>query len=198
MSLVIPDGYSNWHLTFTNVNGGASAKSTVAFGMATPGALAQADVGRIANILRDGLTGRFDSGWTLGPTHVVEGGTPPMVWDDTGTEAGTIVIGTDVTPAVALVVSKSTGLLGKPFRGRLYLPGLSEAAVSEAGIVDGTFVNLYQTAFDDLQDDLIADAAVESLQLFHDETSPFANTPTTIQSFVVRNVIGSMRPRQRR
>ena len=200
MALVIPNSCANWSLTITNANGGASSRSSIAIAMEHTANLTQADIGRIANLLRDGLTGRYDSSWLLGPTHVVEntGGPVYKVWDDTGTEAGTVAAAADVSPAVALVVSKLTGFAGRSFRGRVYMPGLRETDVDESGAVAGATVNAWQTAFDNLQTALIADAAVEGVILLHNEGNPNAGIPTPVTRFLVRNVIGTMRPRQRR
>lgn len=199
MALVIPNGYSNWLVTITNSAGGISSRSSIAIGIFDNIPLTQGDVGRVANLMRDGLTPAFDNGWTIGPVHVVEGTAGiPKVWDDTGTEAGTHTAQVYAPPGLAYVISKQTGLSGRAHRGRIYLPGVEEANVDEAGLVVGAQVNNLQGWFDDLFDNLVADAAVESLALFHDESTPGDLDPDVITSFLARNIVGSMRPRQRR
>jgi hypothetical protein len=199
MALVIPANHANFILTISNNSGGLSARSSVAFGLDLTAGLTQADVGRIANILRDGLTSLYDNSWIFGPTHAVEGtGAAPLVWDDAGTEAGTGASSAYSSPANAYVVSKKTNIGGRQYRGRLYMPGVEEAAVGEDGVISGGYVNAFQTNFNNLRTNLIADAAIDNLVLFHDENTAGLLPPTVIQSFLVRNVVGTMRPRQRR
>lgn len=200
MPLVIPNDCANWTLTLTNASGGASSRSSVSLAMRHAANLTQADVGRIANLLRDGLAPRYDNSWLLGPTHVVEnqGGPPFNVWDDTGTEAGTHAVAAYAPPAIALIITKQTGLAGRSFRGRLYMPGVDEDNIDETGAINGAEVNAWQTSIDNLRTALLADAAVDDLILLHSEGNPNAGIPTVITSFTVRNIVGGMRPRQRR
>lgn len=199
MALVIPDQRSNWIVTLNNLSGGLSGRSTIAVGTLNDSPLTQTIVNRVANLFRDNLAPLFDTSWLMGPVHVVEGtASTPKVWDDTGTEAGTHATVACCSPAVAVIVSKQTGLSGRRHRGRLYLPGVPESEVDEAGSLTGGWVNTVQSAFDTLQANLVADAAVNSLDLFHDELTPGASQPDTITSFRVRTIVGTMRPRQRR
>lgn len=200
MALLIPPGYANLTLTITNANGGASGVSSVALGFKC--LLApwdQGNVNAVSNLVRDGLTPRYDNGFTLGPTHVVlnDGGTL-KAFDDTGTEAGTHSAYAAAPPATAIIVSKQTGLVGRRHRGRLFMPAPDEGQVDDAGVLNGTERNLWQTTMDDLRTSLLASASVDDLVLFHDESTPGASSPDVITSFVVRNVVGTMRPRQRR
>lgn len=199
MPLNIPNDHVNHHMTITNPAGGISARSTVAIGYHVTGTYAQADFARITNLIRDGLTPRYDNVWILGPSFgIARFGGALVRFDDTGTEAGTHTAATYVPPAVALVVSKHTGVVGRSFQGRMYMPGVNELAVNEAGIIDGAEVNDWQASMDALHAALLADAAIDQIVLFHDVTSPFAGVPTEVDGFVVRNTVGSMRPRQRR
>lgn len=200
MPLVIPPTGTNWLVTMTNSSGGLSGRTSIAIGTSYTDALTQTDVDRIANLFRDGLAPLLDTSWLVGPVHAIENnGEELRVWDNTGTEAGTggsAQLG--VTPAVAVVVSKVTGILGRAHRGRVYMPGLKEADVDESGTITGSVVNTYQSAFDALKTALIADTAVDSLALFHSEGTLAAGTIDEIQSFRVRTIVGTMRPRQRR
>lgn len=200
MALVIPDDCSNWIVTITNSGGGASAKSTISLGTANSGILDQTKVDRISNLFRDGLKPFWDSGWSVGPVHVIEsqGGPPYNVWDNTTTEAGTNGAAVYASPAVSIIVTKQTGIGGKAYRGRMYLPGIQESNVDEAGTIDSGAVSAYQTLIDALKTNLLADAAINDLTLFHDEESPAAGTDTVISNLLVRSVVGTMRPRQRR
>lgn len=199
MPLNIPNNYANFRLTMTNTVAGTSAANSISLAMLTTGTFGQTEVARIANLMRDGLTPRYDSSWIFGPTRVVARfGGLLVAFDDAGTEAGTHASQGNVPPAVALVVSKYTGGVGRAHQGRLYMPGLDESQVDESGTVTGTEVNNFQGSFDALYTALVADAAVDSLALLHSVGSPLAGAPDIIASFRVRNKVGSMRPRQRR
>jgi len=198
--LNIPNGFMNVHLTIANVSGLNSAMNSVALGLEMSVAFdGVADFPRIANLFRDGISARYDNLWTMGPTRgeFTFAGVR-YVLEDTGTEAGTHALMDNAPPAVALVVSKKTVRLGKAFRGRMYMPGVDEVKISEGGIVDGAEVNAWQASMDALRAALIADAAIVDVVLFHSVGSPEANTPTSISRLLVRNVVGTMRPRQRR
>lgn len=199
MSLVIPSGYANFHITFQNTAGGLSSRSSVAYGALLNAPLTQADVGRIANILRDGHTPLVDNGWLLGPTHVNETqGGVAKVWDDTGTEAGVASAALYPGPATALLVSKVTGLAGRQHRGRVYLPGLREDAYDEGGVLNGADVNSRQVIMDAFRTAFVADAAINFMVVFHDSSTPGLLAPNEVLNLLVRNVVGTMRPRQRR
>lgn len=197
--LQIPPDYANFKVTLTNADGGISGRSTVALAFHLVAPLIGTDVSRIANLLRDGLTPRYDNSWLLGPVRATENAAGILkVWEDTGTEAGTHAAGSYAPPGVALVISKRTGILGRAHRGRLFMPGVEETLINEGGIITGSEVNAWQASIDALQTALIADASIDSIALLHDVSSPFANDPDIVQNFLVRNVVGGMRPRQRR
>lgn len=199
MPLVVAPGYDNWTVTVQNTGGGASGQNSFSLGTQHTTPLGGTDVSRIANLFRDALTPLLDNGWLLGPVHVVTNvGGVLQVADDTGTEAGTASAAVYASPAVAHVVTKNTGLLGRSQRGRIYFPGVPEADVDEGGILAGARVNAVTAAFEDLRADLIADAAIDNVVLLHDSESPGDHTPTVIASMFCRTVVGTMRPRQRR
>lgn len=199
MALVIPNNESNWTITITNSGGGASAKSTISLGLLQTGDLDQTIVDRVANIFRDQLKPFWDSGWSVGPVHVVENdGSVDKIWDNTATEVGTNGAAVYASPAVAIVVSKQTGLRGRKYRGRFYLPGIAEANVDESGTIDSSALAAYQTIIDALKTALIADAAIVQLRLFHDESAGLGDISHEITNLLVRSTVGTMRPRQRR
>lgn len=199
MPLVIPDGFVNAIITISNSSAGISAKSTISQAFNSQNQWTQATAGRIANIFRDALAPCLDNGFLIGPCRFVYGKAgSDEVWEDTGTEAGTRGAQTYGPPANAFVVSKVSGLAGVRNRGRLYMPGVADNDVGEDGIVQGATVNLLQAAFDDLFSDLEADADIQALDILHDSSTPGSQNPTQQVGYVVRNVVGTMRPRQRR
>lgn len=199
MALVIPPGFANWRITLTNGSGGASQKNTIAWATDLDQALTQAEMAAIANIFRDELLVLLDNSWIAGPVDVVYniGGTLHQA-NDTGTEAGTHSSEAYAPPAIAHVVQKRTGLVGKAHRGRLYFPGVPEADVDESGTLDGSRVNEVTTAFDDLRAALALSTRITGSYLLHDSESPGALPPDLILESPCTTTVGSMRPRQRR
>lgn len=198
MALVIPPDYANWIVTITNSGGGLSSVSHIALATKNLADLDQTIVNRVANLMRDGLKGAWDSGWTVGPVKVIEGDSPVnRVWEDPTTEVGTATAAVYASPAVSLVIAKKTGLAGKSLRGRFYLPGIPETLIDEGGVIDATYLASMQTLVSALLTSVNADAGVDYMVLLHDEDSP-QPVPHQITSLVARSVAGTMRPRQRR
>jgi len=98
---------------------------------------------------------------------------------------------------VSHIVTKLTGFTGRRFRGRMYLPGVPEGQIDEGGIISSSRNGAVQGVMDLFNAELVADPAIEGLVLFHDSASP-PTEPTLITDFRARNVVGTMRPRQRR
>lgn len=64
--------------------------------------------------------------------------------------------GNDILPLNnAVLVKKNTGKAGRRNQGRLYLPGVPEDAVDDAGNVLSSFMTTIDTAFSDLTTDVI-------------------------------------------
>lgn len=103
--------------------------------------------------------------------------------------------GTPASSAVSILVQKLTALGGRPGRGRLYLPGVQESEVDEAGNLSGAFVDGLQDQFDDFFAELVSSGMPPVL--LHSETSPIA-TPTDVTGFAVQTVVATQRRRQRR
>lgn len=199
MALVIPDDCANWLVTILNTGGGASQKSSIGFGTSNASALDQTIVDRVSNLFRDNLKTMWDNNWGVGPIHVVERqGNFVYVWDNTTAELGTHSADTYAPPQVATVVSKQTGISGRSKRGRLYLPGVPAGYVGEDGNLNPAHVTAVQAAIDATFIAVIGDAAINTMALFHDESSPNPEAWDIIQSFRVRTVAGTMRPRLRR
>lgn len=199
MPLVIPEGFGNIVLKIQNTGGGQSSVNSIALGVSTTGTFGQTEFNSLSNIMRDGLKTLWDNGWFVGPTHgnFTFGGLP-IVFDDTTTEVGTHTADTYAPPQIANVVTKSTGLAGRQFRGRVYLPGVPLGSAGEDGNINPAYTTSVNAAFAALRTALIADAACDQVVLFHDSTSPGTHTPNNILSFTSRVKVATMRPRQRR
>lgn len=118
--------------------------------------------------------------------------------NDTGA-SGTIAsgaVGGDASdqgsPAVAFLIQKRTVLGGREGRGRIYLPGVPEAAIDPDGSIDGGKVTQLQTAFDDFQAAL-ATATIDAYLLHNSAT-----LPTPITAWNVAATAATQRRRLRR
>lgn len=80
--------------------------------------------------------------------HAVQLASAPPVYDTTITATGTVVTEL-LPPQIAMIASLRTGIAGRSYRGRLYLPGFTEATASGGG-VDVVAKAAIQGYFDDL------------------------------------------------
>lgn len=112
-----------------------------------------------------------------------------------GGSAGGGVGSPGIQPATALLVSKTTSFGGRAGRGRMFVPGMSEADVQEDGDVDPSFLSAAQGSFDALHADMVA-SDLEP-RLLHSATSPLS-TPTLIDAFIVQGKVATQRRRLRR
>ena len=99
--------------------------------------------------------------------------------------------GTEWIPAVAPIVSFATGLRGRSYRGRIYLPFCDEAAVADGQLV-GTIASDLQTAWEEFG------AACYSNGLTHVVASYVHATAAEVQSYACQAAVGTMRRRQTR
>ncbi len=199
MALVIPPFTSNWIITIQNNVAGESAFSSIAIGMGhQTQPLTQATVDRVSAIVRGKLALLYDDSWRIGPIKVLEGTTlGPQVWFNYLENGGAANTTPYSSPAVAQIVSKLTAFSGRRFRGRVYLPGVPDAMVNEGGVIDTARVDFVQGRFNELLTELEADAAIDGVALFHDSSTPSTGAQRVV-AFKARNIVGTMRPRQRR
>lgn len=97
--------------------------------------------------------------------------------------------------AVALLIHKNTSAGGRPNRGRMYLPGASEAAVAPNGELTAAFQTSLQAQAQAFHNGF-GDLSLTPV-LLHGPDSPVAN-PTQITSLVVDARVATQRRRQRR
>lgn len=121
----------------------------------------------------DGGDNRVDS--TLAPVTGTSGATP-------------------LPPNCAMLIRKMTVLGGRRNRGRLFVPGISNTGVSNAGVIAPATLSAYQTSATAWMAALVATAEVVDLSLFHD-TAPF--TPTNITALVCQGRLATQRRRLR-
>jgi hypothetical protein len=97
-------------------------------------------------------------------------------------------------PNVALLIRKKTAQGGHSNSGRMYLPGVQEAAADEAGLVLGSF----QTGLQGTMDDGLEEFSTGGfpMQLLHSESAP-STTPDEIIDLVVDGHVATQRRRLR-
>lgn len=96
-------------------------------------------------------------------------------------------------PNCALLVQKSTGLIGRKFRGRMYWPSmLADSSVDELGVIDSSVRSTLQTHFDAVLSDL--QGGPDFIPVILHGTG---GTATTITGVHVESMIATQRRRLR-
>lgn len=127
----------------------------------------------------NGIMGNINNHVTLTSIDVVVGSTNPVdrvfsIPSGVGGGAG----GAMVPINNAFLVQKLTPFGGRRNRGRAYLPGVSEAAVDDAGQLDSGIADGLQANIDTMASDMLAINDYNP-ELFH-QTSPFTPTPVSV------------------
>jgi hypothetical protein len=110
------------------------------------------------------------------------------------------------TPAVvpqntAYLIRKRTDLAGRRGRGRMYVPGVSEADSGATGMVLASAVTAWQTAFNNWFNDLtvtVGNRFYPPAVLHRSEGIGVEPLPTLVTSFVVDSRVATQRRRLRR
>lgn len=142
----------------------------------------------------------FYVGWTFVGARVYMGSDPPpgLVGEDLANIAGTAV-GQTPPQNVAVLANKTTAFAGRRNKGRMYFPPslLSEGAVNQVGVIDGSSVTAIQTGLTNFYNELLDSAPLPPAPpvLFH---STGVTTPTPITSLNVQSRVATQRQRLRR
>lgn len=102
--------------------------------------------------------------------------------------------GNAVPPQVAVLIRKNTVQGGRKGQGRFFLPGIPEAGVSSAGVLDQAYVNDIQAAMDAFHESL-ADQLMPMLLLHSVEGS--SDLPLAVTRLVVQSKVATQRRRLR-
>lgn len=191
----IPLGYAqiNWQFTGTGLPHGADV--TLGVDVSSYGGTAADAASDARDAWNTEVMPVLNQDVVLTNTHVKFGpNTTGAAADAAGSTPGA-GSNTGMTPNVTFLVHKTTLFGGHAGRGRMFIPGLQESSVSEAGILDGGTVTALQTAMDDL---LTALGTVLLIPvLLHGVGSPLT-TPSTIVDFTVDAKVATQRRRLRR
>lgn len=127
-----------------------------------PGPASPADLTAIAGVfqawwnaeLRPSLSGAQQ--WLGADLYALDGpGSPVLVYNNSGVLTGSLAGGV-YPPNVSICVSFKTGLSGRSYRGRLYMPGMPNVAPVSGGFTDAGSVAFWLPRFDAIRTRLVA------------------------------------------
>lgn len=137
----------------------------------------------------------YDSSYSFDQliTLVGTGGVPARFVTQ-GAVAGNRSGATEITPQVAMLMIKGTGLSGRRYRGRNYLPAPQSSDVNELGVLSATVLALANTACVATTSALNTPAVVntEGQVLLHSEEP---STPTLVTTYSPSSVCATQRRR---
>lgn len=141
----------------------------------------------------------LDTGWELTSQYVLSNQGGVLTSNLSVTHSAGTDDHTSVTPNVAIVVNKNTGLAGRQYRGKFSMPAgyLPESEVNEAGIIDSTYVSSLQANADQTLAAMTTNAV--PMYILHD--APLVGStpvPTLVDSLVISDLVGTQRRRLRR
>ena len=119
-----------------------------------------------------------------------------LVGQATGLDNGSLS-GAALPPQNAIIAKKLTGLAGRRFRGRWYIPGLQESDVDEKGFISSTRRASLDTAVGNIVSDLIARTPTSPMVLLHAPGQSATPSPTVVNATIVEQLIATQRRRLR-
>jgi hypothetical protein len=191
---IIPDGFAQVNFVFTG--GAVPTGAEVTFGLnieeyGNPPASLAEDVGTAFFP----VMGELNAGVNLtavrakyGPS--ITGPSGEFAFSEGGGDGGAAS-----TPGLAWLVHKTTSLGGRAGRGRMYLPGLSEADVGGDGSISETPRALLEADLATFMGDLTSLLLIPVV--LHGDESPIS-LPTAITSLNVDSLAATQRRRMRR
>jgi hypothetical protein len=192
---VIPSGYAqiNWQFTGSSLPHGADV--TLGVDISSYGGNASAAASDAHDAWVDNMIPRQVNTVTLSNTHVKFGPNATGPAADAGSPTAGGGGNPGISTQVAALVHKTTLFGGHAGRGRMFVPGLMESDVNQAGVLDSGTLGAWQTSVDGLLSDL--GTALLIPVLLHGVGSPLS-TPSTITDFTVDSTVATQRRRLRR
>lgn len=198
MALVIPDGYFQALVPLDNTL--VQRQAAITFGVSGPETPTEPD--DIANLvtlaLADSIDTVLDPNVVIGPTTLTFDQGPGVRGSVTGnvTANGTRSTTNSTSPQIAAIFRKRTSRVGRPGRGRFFLPwAMDRDDVTEAGFISGDVLTGLQSAADALLTEFTA--AGLGMVILHDETVPGSTAPSVVSSLSVDPQTGTQRRRNR-
>lgn len=144
--LILPVGFTSHAFYFRHSTVSRSMITTFAGDVDAP-PFTQANNGTLYNDLVAALAPLYDNAWSFAQLVTLVGvDGPTQRFVTAGASTGSRSSVESASPNVTYLLSKQTGLSGRKFRGRSYLPCSNEQAVNENGSISPTEVNNIQTA----------------------------------------------------
>lgn len=199
MALVIPEGY--FQATIPLANSNLQRAAAITFGVSeaeTP--VPPADFADdVLAAFTQAFGDRIDPNVTIGPVSLFsygpggEGGSVVGTGTATGSRSGT----NTTPPQVAVIFRKVTGRIGRPGRGRFFLPwAVDRDDVQEDGNISGDELGPLQDAADDF---MLGLTAINSeMVLLHNDDVPGSTAPSTVSALRVQQRSGTQGRRNRR
>lgn len=189
--LVIPDGFGEARIEWVVPGTAGPGLTVLGFEDGTPATAADAVALQIRDDMRDDICPQMANAYFLSTVtvNINRGGTIEQGLA-TGLDNGSLT-GAACTPNVSFLIRKRTGLAGRKYRGRWYLPGVVETDVDAAGLISSTRQNALQLAVNAFKTDM--GAATHELVLLHSD----ATVPTAITSLPVEQQVATQRRRLR-
>lgn len=188
---VIPEGYAQVVARISQ--SGVSREMAVVFGVESVGAFTQGDIDGISAAASDFIRGITTNTTTyIGVKVTEEQGSGPILWEsvvDAGLGANT---GATAPPNTAWLIRKRTGSGGRRGRGRMFVPGIRETDVDQAGVITAAQVTGAQALATAFGNALTTNAT--PMVLLHSE-APF--TPELVTALTVDSRVATQRRRLR-
>lgn len=195
--MVIPTGFSQVNLVFGGTGLPFGAQCT--FGVANPEELSPSDIGLIVENRAD--TEQIMA--TVASTTTLVGILVKNGPNSTGpsAEVATSIPGEDsvgqASPNVAWLFRKETPLGGRRGRGRMYVPGVGETRIDQAGVIAEPTRAAMQTNWRNFFDELTS-SNLQPFLLHGESASGPAAPPTPISTWFLDARVATQRRRLRR
>lgn len=191
--IIIPDLYCQVAVHFHPGNGGKACVNV--FGVSLDSHLDQTAVDGLSDDLADAYKDWLASPGTYDSIRVLENnGGDLLDWQSTSS-AGSAAGGADVLPPnVMAMVDKKTGLSGRKFRGRTFLPDLNEGNVSDNGTLNGTALTALQ-AWADAVTTAFASGVFLNQVLLHTNVPGPDPSPTPLVGFTANSRVATLKSR---
>lgn len=106
----------------------------------------QGNTNQLRSLLNSALLPLYDAEWSFPKVVVIAGGDPPTRFESTASTVGTASTQESSPPQVSYLLKKSTGFVGRRYRGRVYLPAANEQSVNQDGSVSSGMQTTLATA----------------------------------------------------
>lgn len=189
----IPPGFCEIQALYTATVGTHVCQNSVGFEVATP--LVQGDVDDVSDILAVAYKAQLNGGDTWLGVRVLEGQDgPPLVWESSSSTGAGARSASLAGPQVQGLLKKVTALSGRKFRGRMFIPDMTESQVGDIGAIDGTGQALLQAIADAWQSLTGTPAALGEMVLLHTDST----APTPFAFMQVQTKVATLRKRYKR